>query len=1150
MEYITFIFCSVVDTVLKKTHDDLGKGVRLTREDPNKIQQLPPQSHPLQISVHPLIARALQKSSHSLQDKLKLWNAHLSSIDEAQGTVVITPTASTKPGWEEECKGYIQSEYTVVEEQIPKQALVPTFHDISINTQPEMIPFAYELSPDGTLKAAGDTSTITRLRTTIEEHAQIEKEAPLSPNNYEFFSCVKLQQIKGTHPDVTISLLPEKHSLVLNGPASSINQLQQSLRSYTHHIPVPVQVNPQIANYLFTKCGRQKLHSLIELWHCQVAVYFSQQQSQLTVQLLCDPEQTQRCQAAAQAIEKQTLVETLPIPELLAPVLSTFEDYKQLSLELQKEHGVQIDTSNQQVTLVGFQKGVAISQQSLESFMDQSCESIQPLQITVGNLVGKALSKNQEGLKKVLHAHLYVKLTVNEVRGVVVVRPTQYMKSNWREECEQQVLSYVDSIKAVIPIPKQGVEDIKPLLDSKHQEDIPFAFEFNFNQDPALLTVVADAHTLEVIKTQANEIQSDYNVTSSQEILAPEIYMFVSQVKQPQICEDYPQLKVTFDQLNNSIQLRGPTRSVKQFKQELTSHSNYERVQVNMSDPLIVQYLSTKTGLQKLKHVFHVKHWPTVGFHFERVSPFELECALWLLCEPGDIDSVRAIVEQLQKEFVVTSLQIPATFTSLDPHVSEEYTQLCQNLRSEQQVLVEDQHLSRTVKVAGLASSVNFSVKEIDKFFKRVYTVTQQTQLERGVWRLFQTYMHQQWSNIISNYEQKGVECIPLDDEAKVVSIKLKGEGAEVSRMVEEINDLVYSVPKDSMLVNRPGTCKYFREENTRHLITGIETNEKVCIEIIEVDNSEPMETEDSPAISEFTTVCVAHIQALTKELKQVKVCIGDITNFRGDAIVNAANESLQHVGGVALAISQKGGPRIQQDSDNYISTNGDVDVGEAVLFPNTGRLLCKALIHAVGPRWEGGKNYEEYLLGRSCTHSLARAHRNKLQSIAIPAISAGVYGFPIDLAAAALVNSAVEFLTTRATTITEINFILIDHDKAEEFVKALSKNSHVPAKNVVRLISQPQQSTPVAATIPSGTSSKKMSWLKKRRQASPVFPNLKLYQGSLLDIQVRYCYTAILHVVNSISWQAILIPCHTNFLSPGNKANICKHLKFKCVCE
>jgi len=1013
----------------------------------------------------------------------------------------------------------------VIEEQIPRQALVHVYHVIS--TIPQQAVFTYDVSHDETvLKAAGDTNTITKLRTIIEEHTQIDKEAALSPEDYEFVSQVKVRQIKGAHPDVTISFNPQTFSLRLNGPACSVNQLLKSLRSHAQHTSIIVQIYPQIVSYLSTECGRKKLQSLITLLQCQVAVYFNQHQSQLTVQLLCVPEDAAQCQTLAQVIEKETMVKTLSIPKLLAPVLSTLEDYKQLILELQREHGVIFLSSGQQVTLVGFQKDVEIVEQSLGTFMDQQCESFQPLQIPVGTLVGKALYKNQEGLQNALQAHLHVKFNIDRTHGEVVVSPTRYMKSTWQEECEQQVLSYVNSVKHVIPIPKQGVDVINPLLLSKHHEDILFAVEFNYDQDPVLLTIIADANTMEVINAKASEIHSDYDVTTWQGTLPPEDYTFISQVKQPQIHACYPQLSVIFHQPTNSIELHGSTRNVKQLTQELTLYANHERVQVNMSDPLIVQYLNTSTGLQQLQCLFQEMQWPTVAFQFERISRSQHAYALRLLCDPGDIDSVQAIVEQLQKEFVVVPLSIPGTLTSLDPrsHFFEEYRELCQILESKYQVIMEDQHLSHTVKVAGSASSVNSSVQEIDKFFKRVCTVTQETQVDRGIWRLFQNYMHREWLKVVSDCEQKGVEFMPSVEEASIVTIELKGEGSEVSRMMKAINGLVDSVVKDSVSLNRPGTCKYFREENTRHLMTGIETTEKVCIEITEVDNSEPMEAEDSPAVSEFTNVCVAHIQAPTKELKQVKVCIGDITNFRGDVIVNAANGALQHISGVAKAISQKGGPRIQQDSDNYIRTNGEVQEGNAILFSNTGKLPCRALIHAVGPRWEGGGKHEDHLLQKACFQSLENAR--KYQSIAIPAISTGDFGFPFNLAAAILVDSAVTFLSTKATNIKEINFVLIDYNKAEEFVKALSENTQT--QYFARFTTHPQPSAPLAsATTPSGQSyKKKKSWLRKKTQASiPVFTKLKLHQGSLLDIQVRCCYTVMLHVVHSISWWASLIP-------------------------
>ena len=78
----------------------------------------------------------------------------------------------------------------------------------------------------------------------------------------------------------------------------------------------------------------------------------------------------------------------------------------------------------------------------------------------------------------------------------------------------------------------------------------------------------------------------------------------------------------------------------------------------------------------------------------------------------------------------------------------------------------------------------------------------------------------------------------------------------------------------------------------------------------------------------------------------------GDITEFRADVIVNAANEELKHIGGVADSVLKKGGQVIQQESDRYVRSHGSLKPGEIWLSHVVGNLSCSALIHAVGPRW------------------------------------------------------------------------------------------------------------------------------------------------------------------------------------------------------
>ncbi|MEM1508642.1 MAG: ADP-ribose-binding protein [Thermofilaceae archaeon] len=125
-----------------------------------------------------------------------------------------------------------------------------------------------------------------------------------------------------------------------------------------------------------------------------------------------------------------------------------------------------------------------------------------------------------------------------------------------------------------------------------------------------------------------------------------------------------------------------------------------------------------------------------------------------------------------------------------------------------------------------------------------------------------------------------------------------------------------------------------------------------------------------------------------------VELVEGDIAEIEADAIVNAANSYLKHGGGVAAAIVRKGGWEIQDESDQYVRKYGPVPVGE-VAVTGAGKLKAKYVIHAVGPYYGEEKGDEK--LASVIRSSLEKAEKLKIKSIAIPAISTGVYGYPLE---------------------------------------------------------------------------------------------------------------------------------------------------------
>ena len=165
---------------------------------------------------------------------------------------------------------------------------------------------------------------------------------------------------------------------------------------------------------------------------------------------------------------------------------------------------------------------------------------------------------------------------------------------------------------------------------------------------------------------------------------------------------------------------------------------------------------------------------------------------------------------------------------------------------------------------------------------------------------------------------------------------------------------------------------------------------------------------------------------------RRLELVEGDITEMETDAIVNAANDRLVLGGGVAGAIRRKGGPEIQAECDRISGTF----VGGAVITTG-GRLKARHVIHAVGPRM--GEGDEDRKLRDATVNSLKRADEHNLRSLAFPAISTGIFGFPIDRCARIMLGATLEYLRGK-TGLDRVVFCLFGPDAYQVFADHLER--------------------------------------------------------------------------------------------------------------
>ena len=385
------------------------------------------------------------------------------------------------------------------------------------------------------------------------------------------------------------------------------------------------------------------------------------------------------------------------------------------------------------------------------------------------------------------------------------------------------------------------------------------------------------------------------------------------------------------------------------------------------------------------------------------------------------------------------------TVDEISMHLEDENAQVLNSkIWKDLKAKVEQEHVVRlhfdshtgTLWISGVDAHVKLVEKKTRSFIEKNAILTDTVALPKGSTR----FLFKVWKDrLIKMQTDLAEHSFTFRHEVDFNGIEISGTAKGLEIGAREIEKLCNDILEESVTIDKPGLRKFLSQQNGTRFLRSIEDEHSCIVEKVEEineSNSAPVAREDSgrPAGE-------CKCSYVTQEGKKVSVYKDNLTHHQVDVIVNAANRELHHTGGLAGAIVKVGGKAIQQECDAFIRKEGSLEDGQ-VMVSEPGSLPCKKIIHAVGPRWDeeqtnhkskGNKSKKIEYLKFAVLNSLKEAA--EYNSIAIPAISSGVYRFPRELCARIIIETVLEFCKDNPNcNLTDIRLTNIDDPTVNVF--------------------------------------------------------------------------------------------------------------------
>ncbi|XP_035129920.2 protein mono-ADP-ribosyltransferase PARP14 isoform X4 [Callithrix jacchus] len=669
----------------------------------------------------------------------------------------------------------------------------------------------------------------------------------------------------------------------------------------------------------------------------------------------------------------------------------------------------------------------------------------------------------------------HCELTWSQLSGKVTIRPAATLVNEGRPRIKtwqadtSTALSSIRSKYKVTPI------KVDPTVwdTIKHDvEDDRILIEFDAPKEMVILAGKSeDVQSIEVqvkelIESTTQKIKKEEESVKEKMIISPGKYFLLCHSGLlDHLRTECLETEIRYDGVTQHLCLKGPSANVYKIKCEI-QEKVYTMAQKNIVvSPEIFQFLQQVNCKEFSKCLFIAQ---------KILALYELEGMTVLLTSC----SSEALLEAEKHMLSALNYKRIEVENKEVLHVKK-WKMITQNLHKKQ-------HFSpNSVIISELASEntaeviITGQVKEVNETYQLLFNfIEQNMKIERLIEvkpSLVIDYLRAEKKLFWPKIKRANVQ-VGFNPDNKQKGILLTGSKTEVLKAMDIVKQVWDSVCVKSVCIDKPGAKQFFQDK-ARFYQSEVKRLFGCFIELQENEEKEG----GSPAGQKFfsRTDLASGVVLIVQQ--------GDLAQLPVDVVVNAANEDLKHYGGLAAALSKAAGPELQADCDQIVKREGKLLPGNAIIS-KAGKLPYHHVIHAVGPCWnrdEIGKCI--YLLTKAVQRSLGLAEKYKYQSIAIPAISSGVFGFPLKLCVETIVSAIKKFLYKKDKCwLKEIYLVDISEKTAEAFAEAVK----TVFKNTV-------PDTAALPSLPAAVGPGKTSW-KHTSLVSPEGLQMLLVKGGV----------------------------------------------------